>query len=103
MGAGLHERPALSAWSPSWRTLASEGMQTELAALPYIKRDQTAVWIDAREPAAFMAGTVPGARNIAPSGLRLGKDQGVMKQAKDDGRLPMDDHNTRIIVFGSNA
>ena len=26
-----------------------------------------------------------------------------MKQAKDDGRLPMDDHNTRIIVFGSNA
>ena len=26
-----------------------------------------------------------------------------MKQAKDDGRLPMEDHNTRIIVFGSNA
>ena len=27
----------------------------------------------------------------------------MMKQAKDDGRLPMEDHNTRIIVFGSNA
>lgn len=26
-----------------------------------------------------------------------------MKQAKDDGRLPMDDHNTRIVVFGSDA
>ncbi len=26
-----------------------------------------------------------------------------MKQAKDDGRLPMEDHNTRIIVFGANA
>jgi rhodanese-related sulfurtransferase len=78
-------------------------MQTELAALPYIGRDKTAVWIDAREPAAFKAGTIAGARNIAPSGLRPGKDQGVMKQAKDDGRLPMDDHNTRIIVFGSNA
>ena len=26
-----------------------------------------------------------------------------MKQAKDDGRLPMNDHNTRIIVFGSNV
>ena len=26
-----------------------------------------------------------------------------MKQAKDDGRLPMDDHNTRIVVFGSSA
>jgi hypothetical protein len=26
-----------------------------------------------------------------------------MREAKDDGRLPMNDHNTRIIVFGSNA
>lgn len=89
--------------APSWRTLAGQAMQTELAALRYIARDQTAVWIDAREPAYFKAGTVSEARNIAPSGLRPGKDQGVMKQAKDDGRLPMDDHNTRIIVFGSSA
>ena len=88
--------------APGWRTLSGEAMQTELAALRYIARDRTAVWIDAREPAAFRAGTLPGARNIARSGLRPGKDQGVMKQAKDDGRLPMDDHNTRIIVFGSN-
>lgn len=88
--------------APAWRTLASEAMQTELAALRYIARDKTAVWIDAREPAAFNSGTIPGARNIAPSELRPGKDQGVMKQAKDDGRLPMDDHNARIIVFGSN-
>lgn len=26
-----------------------------------------------------------------------------MKAAKDDGRLPMEDHNTRIIVFGRDA
>jgi rhodanese-related sulfurtransferase len=89
--------------APGWRTLSGEAMQTELAALRYIARDKTAVWIDAREPGAFKTGTVSGARNIAPSGLRPGKDQGVVKQAKDDGRLPMDDHNTRIIVFGSNA
>jgi rhodanese-related sulfurtransferase len=89
--------------APGWRTLAGEAMQTELAALRYIARDGTAIWIDAREPAAFRSGTVPGARNIPPSGLRPGKDQGVMKLAKDDGRLPMQDHNTRIIVFGSNA
>jgi rhodanese-related sulfurtransferase len=88
--------------APGWRTLAGEAMQTELAALPYLARDKTAVWIDAREPTAFKAGTIDGARNIAASGLRPGKDQGVMKQAKDDGRLPMEDHNTRIIVFGSN-
>jgi rhodanese-related sulfurtransferase len=61
------------------------------------------VWIDAREADAFMGGSLAGARNIPASGLRPGKDQGVMKEAKDDGRLPMDDHNTRIIVFGADA
>ena len=89
--------------APGWRALAGEAMQTELAALQYIARDETALWIDAREPAAFNTATLPGARNIPSSGLLPGKDQGVMKQAKDDGRLPMEDHNTRIIVFGSNA
>ena len=89
--------------APVWRALAGQAMQTGLAALPYIARDKTAVWIDAREPAAFAAGSLPQARNIAPSGLRPGKDQGVMKQAKDDGRLPMNDHNTRIVVFGADA
>jgi rhodanese-related sulfurtransferase len=102
-GAGYTNVRRYQLGAPGWRTLASEAMQTELAALRYISRDKTAVWVDAREAAAFKAGTVAGARNIAPSGLRPGKDQGVMKQAKDDGRLPMDDHNTRIIVFGSNA
>ena len=28
---------------------------------------------------------------------------GEVKRAKDDGRLPMEDHNTRIIVFGRTA
>ena len=26
-----------------------------------------------------------------------------MDQAKDDGRLPVEDHNTRIIVFGRDS
>lgn len=88
--------------APGWRTLSGKAMQTELAAIAYIARDKTAVWIDARAPAAFAAGTIGGARNIPASGLKSGKDQGVMKEAKDDGRLPMDDHNTRIIVFGAD-
>lgn len=62
--------------APGWRTLSGEAMQTELAALPYIVRDKTAVWIDAREPAAFGAGTLAGARNIPASGLLPGKDRG---------------------------
>jgi hypothetical protein len=32
-----------------------------------------------------------------------GKDVGEVKRAKDDGRLPMEDHNTRLIVVGSSA
>jgi hypothetical protein len=32
-----------------------------------------------------------------------GKDVGEVKRAKDDGRLPMEDHNTRIVVFGEEA
>jgi hypothetical protein len=28
---------------------------------------------------------------------------GEVRKAKDDGRLPMDDHNTRIVVFGRDA
>ena len=28
---------------------------------------------------------------------------GAVKRAKDDGRLPMEDHNTRIVVFGEDA
>jgi hypothetical protein len=31
-----------------------------------------------------------------------GKDNPAMQQAKNDGTLPIDDHNTRIIVFGDD-
>jgi rhodanese-related sulfurtransferase/quercetin dioxygenase-like cupin family protein len=86
--------------APGWRALGG-AMETELEALSYLRKDKTAVWIDAREPSAFSTQTLPGARSIPAGELKPGKDQGVMKVAKDDGRLPMDDHNTRIIVFGS--
>ena len=88
--------------APGWRALGGV-MQTLPEALSYIAGDRTAVWIDSREPGAFRRGSLPGARNIPRSGLRPGKDQGVMREAKDDGRLPMEDHNTRIIVFGADG
>ena len=88
--------------APGWRALGGV-MRTLPEALPYMAGDRTAVWIDAREPTAFAGGSLPGARNIPRSGLRPGKDQGVMREAKDDGRLPMEDHNTRIIVFGADG
>jgi rhodanese-related sulfurtransferase len=68
-----------------------------------LANDRTAVWIDAREPEEFQAGSVPAARNLPRSKVLPGKDVGEVKAAKDDGRLPMEDHNTRIVVFGHDA
>ena len=58
--------------------------------------------LDTREPEEFKAGTIQGARNLPFSGVKLGKDVGEVKKAKKDGRLPVKDHNTRIIVFGAS-
>lgn len=65
--------------------------------------DRTTVVIDVREADDYRHGTLPGARNIPRSGVLEGRDVGEVRQAKDDGRLPMQDHNTRIIVIGRTA
>jgi rhodanese-related sulfurtransferase len=88
---------------PVWRALGGlseielEGVQRVL------QHDQTAVFLDARSGEEFNAGTLPGARNIPLSAVEPGKDVGEVRKAKDDGRLPMEDHNTRIVVFGRDA
>jgi rhodanese-related sulfurtransferase len=88
---------------PVWRALGGL-TQIEPEGLRHvIENDRTAVLIDAREAAESKAGGIAQARNIPRSGLKPGKDVGEIKAAKDDGRLPMEDHNTRIIVFGSTA
>jgi rhodanese-related sulfurtransferase len=88
---------------PVWRALGGL-TEIELEGLRYVlANDRTAVFIDARDPGEFKAQTLPGARNLPQSGLKPGKDVGEVKAAKDDGRLPMEDHNTRIIVFGSDG
>lgn len=89
--------------APVWRALGkvmvieSEGVRYVLAG------DRTAVFIDAREHAEFSVDSLAGARNIPRSLALPGKDVGEVKAAKDDGRLPMNDHNTRIIVFGNDG
>jgi rhodanese-related sulfurtransferase len=80
--------------APTWRALVGT-MQIELAGLKYVwESDHTAVFLDARSPEEFQAGTVPGARNLQVDDV---------ERAKEDGRLPMEDHNTRVIVFGGDA
>ena len=88
---------------PVWRALGGV-CEIEPEGIRYVgSRDQSASWIDAREADAFQAGTLPGAQNIPRSLVLEGKDVGEVKKAKDDGRLPMEDHNTRLIVFARDA
>ncbi|HMJ86698.1 MAG TPA: rhodanese-like domain-containing protein, partial [Vicinamibacterales bacterium] len=74
-----------------WRAL-SHTVQTDLAGFDYIyKGDHTAVFVDARTPAEYASGTVTGAVNV---------QKGEAAVANDDGRLPLTDKGTRIVVFG---
>ena len=69
-------------------------MQVEkLALLRLLGQDATSVLIDARAE----AGLKPRLRNAVAIPLP------EASKAKDDGRLPMTDHNTRIFVVGTNG
>ena len=79
--------------APTWRALVGV-MQIEIDGVRYVRDgDRTAVFVDARSADEFRAGTLPGARNIPAA---------EVVAAKDDGRLPIEDHNTRMIVFGAS-
>ncbi len=89
--------------APVWRALVGV-MVIEPEGTRYVfNNDQTAVWVDVRDPSMFQEGSIPGARNLPQSRVLPGKDVGEVFAAKDDGRLPMEDHNTRIIVFGQDS
>jgi rhodanese-related sulfurtransferase len=79
---------------PVWRALVGV-TQIEPEGIRYIREgDRTAVFFDVRSVEEFKAGTLAGARHLPKADV---------SKAKDDGRLPMEDHNTRIVVFGANA
>src|SRR5215831_966725 len=79
--------------APGWRALGGV-MQVEKAALlRLLAQDATSVLIDGRAK----AGLKPRLHNAVSIPLP------EASQAKDDGRLPMTDHNTRIFVVGTNA
>jgi rhodanese-related sulfurtransferase len=103
LGAGFTSVRRYQLGIPVWRALGGV-CEMDLAGVRHILgQDRTAVVVDVREPDEFRKGTVPGARNIPRSLVLEGKDVGEVKRAKDDGRLPMEDHNTRIIVVGGDA
>lgn len=88
---------------PVWRALGGVTVIEAEALRHIVDNDRTAVLVDTRDSAAYAAGTLPNARHLPRSGVLEGKDVGEVKRAKDDGRLPMEDHNTRIVVFGGDA
>jgi rhodanese-related sulfurtransferase len=90
---------------PVWRALGGS-TQIELGAVAYVHElDHSAVFVDARDPKEFHEGSIPRAVSVPASQLERerGKDVGEIRRAKDDGRLPMEDHNTRVVVFGHDG
>ncbi len=88
---------------PVWRAL---GGLTEIepdGLRHVVANDRTTVLIDTRETDVIRSGSLPNARSIPRSGVLEGKDVGEVKRAKDDGRLPMEDHNTRLIIIGRDV
>lgn len=92
--AGVTDVRRYQLGAPVWRALGGV-MQIEPEGFQYVRAgDRTAVVFDARSAEEFKAGTLDGARHLP-------KEE--VTKAKDDGRLPMEDHNTRIIAFAASA
>jgi len=88
---------------PVWRALGG-ATQIEGEAVGYVhEMDRSAVFIDTRDPEEFQAGTLARAVSVPVRGLERGTVVAEVRRAKDDGRLPMEDHNTRVIVFGRDG
>lgn len=78
---------------PTWRALGGVTQVEKDALIRLRAQDRSAVLVDAREPDPNRK-PIPGAVSIA---------LGEASKAKDDGRLPMNDHNTRIFVVGDSG
>jgi rhodanese-related sulfurtransferase len=86
---------------PVWRALGGV-TQIETEGARYVMHnDHTAVWLDTRSTGKAQP-TLVGAKRISVEVAKGGKDNAAMQRAKNDGTLPINDHNTRIIVFGDN-
>jgi rhodanese-related sulfurtransferase len=84
---------------PIWRALGGP-TEVELEGIIRVfKLDKTAVFIDARSSEEFAKGSLPGARNLVLENV----DATIQKLASgplENAPLPVDDFNTRIVLFG---
>jgi rhodanese-related sulfurtransferase len=79
--------------APGWRALGGVMQIEKPALLRLVEQDKTAVLIDAT--------TEPGPTSRLRNAVSIPLHDA--SKAKDDGRLPMTDHNTRIFVVGDNG
>lgn len=77
---------------PGWRATGGIAAIEAAAVRRVAELDRTAIFVDA----GLAAGLAP-----LPAMVRI--EAHDVARAKDDGRLPMTDHNTRIIVIGATA
>jgi rhodanese-related sulfurtransferase len=84
---------------PIWRALGGP-TEIELEGIVRIfKVDQTAVFIDARSAEEFAKGSLPDARNLTLENVD-GTIQKLASGELQNAPLPVDDFNTRIVLFG---
>ena len=87
---------------PVWRALGGV-TQIEPDGCRYVmQNDHSAVWLDTRVADVIAKAPLTGARRIDVEVAKGGKDNAAMQKAKNDGTLPIEDHNTRIIIFGDD-
>ena len=79
--------------TPGWRALGGVMQVEKPALLRLLEQDKTSVLIDGRAQA-------DGKQRLRNSVLIPLRDA---SKAKDDGRLPMTDHNTRVFVVAGNG
>jgi rhodanese-related sulfurtransferase len=79
--------------APGWRSLGGVMQVEKPALLRLLGQDKTSVLVDGRA----RADSKPRLKNAVWIPLR------EASKAKDDGRLPMTDHNTRIFVVAGNG
>jgi rhodanese-related sulfurtransferase len=87
---------------PVWRALGGVTQVEAEGARYVLQGDHTAVWLYTRAPELFNKAKLPGEKRLGVETIRGGKDNQAMERAKNDGTLPADDHNTRIVVFGDD-
>ena len=79
---------------PVWRALGNT-VETGLAGFRYmLRRDRTAILVDARSREEFEQESLPGAVSIRA---------GEAEKANEDGRLPQWDKGARVFVFANGA